>query len=70
MKSNLVKCPICEKLNEFFSEPTGPFCSPRCKNVDLYGWLKEEYVISEPLRPDHLAEYEEMTGDDLDKAGY
>ena len=67
MKSNLVACPICKKENEFFSEPTGPFCSSRCKMSDLYGWLSEEYKISEELRPDHHAEFEEMTGEDLDR---
>ena len=45
----------------------GPFCSSRCKMVDLGKWLGEEYKISEPLRPDHLAEYEEQTGAELDE---
>lgn len=26
-----------------------PFCSDRCKYVDLGRWLKEDYVISEPV---------------------
>ncbi len=47
----------------------GPFCSPRCKMVDLGKWLGEEYKISEPLRPDHLAEYENMEGPELDLPG-
>ena len=28
--------------------------------ADLGRWLGEEYRISEPLRPDHLAGYEEL----------
>jgi hypothetical protein len=35
--------------------------------VDLGKWLGEDYVMSEPLRPDHLAEYEELTGEPLDR---
>ncbi len=41
-------CPICEKpaprKSEFF-----PFCSARCKTVDLGAWAAEEYVISRPV---------------------
>ena len=58
-KPAIVKCPICGKTNEFFAEPIGPFCSARCKLVDLGSWLNEDYKISEPLRPDHFEEMEE-----------
>jgi endogenous inhibitor of DNA gyrase (YacG/DUF329 family) len=34
--------------------------------VDLGKWFNEEYRISEPLRPDHLEEYEELEGQVLD----
>jgi endogenous inhibitor of DNA gyrase (YacG/DUF329 family) len=26
-----------------------PFCSERCKDVDLGNWAMEKYVISEPV---------------------
>ena len=55
-----IKCPTCGKMNEFFTEPTGPFCSARCKLVDLGKWLDEDYKISDPLRPDHFAEFEDL----------
>ncbi|MFO7563098.1 MAG: DNA gyrase inhibitor YacG [Enhygromyxa sp.] len=32
--------------------PHRPFCSPRCKLIDLGRWLDEEYRISRPLGPD------------------
>jgi endogenous inhibitor of DNA gyrase (YacG/DUF329 family) len=35
--------------------------------VDLGKWLGEEYRVSEPLRPDHFAGYEDMPGGDLDR---
>ena len=28
-----------------------PFCSERCKLIDLGKWASEEYVISTPLEP-------------------
>jgi endogenous inhibitor of DNA gyrase (YacG/DUF329 family) len=62
-KPAIVKCPICGKDNEFFAEPTGPFCSRQCKLVDLGKWFNEEYKVSEPLRPDHFAEFEGADGD-------
>lgn len=66
-KAACVKCPICGGKNAFFDPPIGPFCSDRCQLVDLGKWLGEEYRISEPLRPDHFAPFEDAGGDDLDK---
>jgi endogenous inhibitor of DNA gyrase (YacG/DUF329 family) len=65
-KNTLVKCPTCGQENDFNADPLGPFCSARCKMIDLGKWFNEEYRISEPLRPDHLAEYEELEGQALD----
>lgn len=62
-KKSELKCPICGKDSDFFSEPIGPFCSNRCKLVDLGKWLGEDYRISEPLRPEHFAGFEELSGD-------
>ena len=59
-KKTEIKCPTCGKPTTYFSEPTGPFCSARCQMVDLGRWLGEEYRISEPLRPDHFAQYEDL----------
>ena len=39
-------CPICE--NEFegkFGDRFFPFCSGRCKNIDLYMWFSDCYVV-------------------------
>ena len=66
-KPALVKCPICGHENELLATPLGPFCSDRCKLIDLGKWLGEEYRVSEPLRPDHFAEYEGVEGEDLDR---
>jgi endogenous inhibitor of DNA gyrase (YacG/DUF329 family) len=45
---NKVSCPICGRVLEGGSLqdwPQFPFCSPRCKTIDLGRWLKESYRI-------------------------
>ena len=37
--------------------------------IDLGKWLGEEYRVSETLRPDHFAEFENLNEDDLDRPG-
>jgi endogenous inhibitor of DNA gyrase (YacG/DUF329 family) len=45
-----------------------PFCSKRCRLVDLGKWLGEENLISEPLRADHFQSFENLPeGQDPDK---
>lgn len=46
-----VRCPTCRRWGDWFAGPYGPFCSQRCKLVDLGRWLGEEYRFSEPLAP-------------------
>ncbi len=62
-----VKCPTCKKAGNWFAGPYGPFCSKRCKLVDLGKWFSEENVISEPLRPDHFLEELEAEEKSQDK---
>jgi len=57
---NEVKCPTCKKVGDWFATPFGPFCSKRCRLVDLGKWFTEENVISEPLRPEHFEKFEEL----------
>ena len=43
-------CPTCKK--SFPGDPNDkyfPFCSERCKLVDLGKWLDEEYSVEGPL---------------------
>jgi endogenous inhibitor of DNA gyrase (YacG/DUF329 family) len=47
-------CPNCGKRTVVLTLeelPCRPFCSPRCKMVDLYRWMNEEIVLSEPISP-------------------
>ena len=41
------KCPICGKPA---TEASRPFCSERCRDVDLNRWLSNSYAI--PGRPE------------------
>lgn len=66
-KKITVKCPSCAKRGPWFESAYGPFCSHRCKLVDLGKWLGEEHTISEPLRPEHFEAYEDLpSGKHLD----
>mgnify|MGYP001951333257 CR=1 FL=1 len=44
-----VKCPECKRES---ARATYPFCSVRCKEVDLNRWLSGEYVIPGPQLSD------------------
>jgi uncharacterized protein len=51
-----ITCPTCKKFGDWFVTPWGPFCSKRCKLIDLGKWLGGEHVISESLRPENAGE--------------
>lgn len=41
-----VKCPTCNKSVEYNkNNPFRPFCSERCRLIDLGAWANDEYVI-------------------------
>ncbi len=41
-----VKCPTCRKETAWEDNPHRPFCSERCRLIDLGQWLEERYRIS------------------------
>ena len=52
-------CPNCGKPSEWQDNPHRPFCSERCKLVDLGKWVNEEYrVPGKPVQdqPDEAPE--------------
>ena len=53
----LVKCPRCGKQVEYEGNEFRPFCSERCKMIDLGAWADEEYALP--------AESSEMTEEDI-----
>ena len=43
-----VNCPTCAKQVEWKPENRfRPFCSERCKKIDLGAWANEEYRVSQ-----------------------
>ncbi len=48
-----MRCPICEQVFEPSESNALPFCSPRCRTVDLGRWLGESYGM--PALPDEDA---------------
>ena len=51
-----VKCPTCGRSIEWSEQsPFRPFCSERCRIIDLGAWLSEKHAIAgseSPLEPD------------------
>ena len=60
-------CPTCQKKGPWRELPSSPFCSERCKMVDLGKWLGEEYRISSPLTVDDLKELSDFDESELEK---
>ncbi|MGO9273627.1 MAG: DNA gyrase inhibitor YacG [Terriglobia bacterium] len=51
-----MRCPICEKETADQSNAFRPFCSERCKLIDLDNWLQGRYRISTPIEEHDDAE--------------
>jgi endogenous inhibitor of DNA gyrase (YacG/DUF329 family) len=43
-----LRCPTCRKI-VLRSDPEFPFCSDRCRVVDLGKWASGGYVLSTPI---------------------
>lgn len=43
-----VSCPTCKKIVVYEECATRPFCSERCKLIDLGQWASESFKISGP----------------------
>ncbi len=46
MKSKKIKCPVCKKEVKWDDNPFRPFCSERCRLIDLGKWASDEYRIA------------------------
>lgn len=48
-------CPVCDKPlpdDPVLAKRLFPFCSVRCRQVDLYRWSQGRYAIVEQVDPD------------------
>ena len=54
-----MSCPICKKPSNSDKKIT-PFCSIRCKEVDLYKWFSGSYSVP-------VVEYDDIPEEELEK---
>jgi endogenous inhibitor of DNA gyrase (YacG/DUF329 family) len=58
------QCPICKKPTDSATDPDFPFCSERCRLLDLGNWASEKYRIREPVIDESTPEAPEQTPDE------
>jgi endogenous inhibitor of DNA gyrase (YacG/DUF329 family) len=59
----VVVCPRCRQRGKWFADKWGPFCSKRCRLIDLGQWFNEEHTISRELRPGDFEGFDELPPD-------
>ena len=59
-----VRCAICKRETIYQGNPFRPFCSERCKLIDLDNWLAGRYRVSTPANQDAVRS-DEAAGSDL-----
>lgn len=50
-KAVIINCPYCRKKFDRASTKSMPFCSPRCKQIDLGLWLNEVHGMPYEIDP-------------------
>lgn len=45
-KELTVKCPCCKKNFSYYASEFRPFCTERCKMIDLGLWVTESYTVA------------------------
>ncbi len=63
-----MRCPNCRQETPYEGNPYRPFCSERCKLLDLDNWLEGRYRIPEPSESQEDAGPED-TKEDADEDG-
>ncbi|WP_158945206.1 DNA gyrase inhibitor YacG [Granulicella sp. S190] len=59
--SKILRCPTCRNIVLASNEDL-PFCSDRCRRIDLGKWASGDYKISSPIQdPDLLEELARST---------
>lgn len=54
-KPRIVRCPACSGDSVYApGNPYRPFCSERCKNLDLGAWASESFRVPDETPPDDL----------------
>lgn len=68
MKHRDVNCPSCRKKFNYYDSEFRPFCSEKCRLVDLGHWLTESYSVpAEKLTPDEAETLEKLRNEESDQ---
>ncbi len=59
MCATKVKCPTCRRELDWSDSPFRPFCSERCRLIDLGAWLSEQRSIPGEALPEETSEPQE-----------
>jgi endogenous inhibitor of DNA gyrase (YacG/DUF329 family) len=60
----IITCPLCKKTTTWEENPWRPFCSERCRLIDLGKWASDEYRIEEEEKEDGKEEKESKKVDE------
>lgn len=60
-----MNCPICKNSVTDTDPEVRPFCSPRCKKLDLSNWLEGKYRLPRELLPEDLEQLPQEEQDEL-----
>lgn len=52
-------CPRCQQPSQWQDNPSRPFCSERCKLIDLGAWASEEYKVASKEAPELVEKVDE-----------
>lgn len=66
-KNLIVRCPHCETSFEYYQSLFRPFCSEKCKMIDLGHWFKESYRVPLKVTEQNLDESENEAESELEK---
>lgn len=63
-----IRCPQCQQETVYSEEnPFRPFCSERCKILDLGAWADESYRVPEPISNSENSSSNDSSETDSDK---
>jgi endogenous inhibitor of DNA gyrase (YacG/DUF329 family) len=58
-----MRCPTCQREFDPASSPALPFCSDRCRTIDLGRWLGEAYSLPATPQPDEVEPHTDEIAD-------
>jgi endogenous inhibitor of DNA gyrase (YacG/DUF329 family) len=62
-------CPICRRPTDAERDANFPFCSERCRLIDLGNWSSEKYKISSPVMDESELEDNNSNDRDTERSG-